>query len=403
LSYENKLLAGTWRFLTYFGRDSMISMLLMQPVLSEGENGAIEAVIGAVLERVNNTDGTVCHEEVIGDFATFINRKNNIASTEPSCDYKMVDTDYYLPIAMQNYFVNTETGKQRSEAFLNTKATFLVENKGLTYEALAETTVQKIMDATAAFAAEGGQTVDNLIHLRSNEPVGEWRDSNGGLGGGRIPYDVNTALVPAGLRAIAALSRAGFFSDHKDWSETADRYAQVWEDETLRFFEVSVPKDDAVSLVKSYTASINIPIPDNTDSITSDVTYYGVALNGNIPPPSNTSSPVVPLMNTDDCFRHFFLNTTNQAQLSAFLSQTSDHILKPFPVGLATEAGLFVANPAYAGNTAFAGEFGRGAYHGTVVWGWQLAMMGAGLQRQLARCADENSPGKYPHLAKKTQ
>ena len=105
-------------------------------------------------------------------------------------------------------------------------------------------------------------------------------------------------------------------------------------------------------------------------------------------------------MNTDDCFRHFFLNTTNQAQLSAFLSQTADHILKPFPVGLATEAGLFVANPAYSGNTAFAGEFGRGAYHGTVVWGWQLAMMGAGLQRQLARCSDENSPGKDPHLAK---
>lgn len=55
LSYTNKLLAGTWRFLTYFGRDSMISMLLMQPILSEE---AIEAVIGAVLERINRTDGT---------------------------------------------------------------------------------------------------------------------------------------------------------------------------------------------------------------------------------------------------------------------------------------------------------------------------------------------------------
>lgn len=54
LSYTDKLLAGTWRFLTYFGRDSMISMLLMQPILSES---AIEAVIGAVLERVNRTDG----------------------------------------------------------------------------------------------------------------------------------------------------------------------------------------------------------------------------------------------------------------------------------------------------------------------------------------------------------
>jgi len=83
LSYENKLLAGTWRFLTYFGRDSMISLLLMQPVLSEGENGAIEAVISAVLERINRTDGTICHEEVIGDYATYLNRKENITSTEP--------------------------------------------------------------------------------------------------------------------------------------------------------------------------------------------------------------------------------------------------------------------------------------------------------------------------------
>ena len=55
LSYKDKLLAGTWRFLTYFGRDSMITMLLMQPVLSDA---AIEAVISAVLERVNSTDGT---------------------------------------------------------------------------------------------------------------------------------------------------------------------------------------------------------------------------------------------------------------------------------------------------------------------------------------------------------
>jgi hypothetical protein len=65
-SYTNKLLAGGWRFLTYFGRDSMIATLLLNPVLSEGSDGAIEAVIGAVLERINRTDGSVCHEETIG-------------------------------------------------------------------------------------------------------------------------------------------------------------------------------------------------------------------------------------------------------------------------------------------------------------------------------------------------
>lgn len=63
LSYSDKLLAGAWRFLTYFGRDSMIATLLLQPVLRDQ---AIEAVLGAVLERINRTDGSVCHEETIG-------------------------------------------------------------------------------------------------------------------------------------------------------------------------------------------------------------------------------------------------------------------------------------------------------------------------------------------------
>jgi hypothetical protein len=55
LSYTEKLLAGTWRFLTYFGRDSMITALLMRDTLSAGNASALEAVIGAVLERVNRT------------------------------------------------------------------------------------------------------------------------------------------------------------------------------------------------------------------------------------------------------------------------------------------------------------------------------------------------------------
>lgn len=55
LSYSEKLLAGAWRFLTYFGRDSMISALLMELVLSTGNASAMEAVIGAVLERINRT------------------------------------------------------------------------------------------------------------------------------------------------------------------------------------------------------------------------------------------------------------------------------------------------------------------------------------------------------------
>lgn len=66
LSYTTKLLAGGWRFLTYFGRDSMIAALLLDPVLSVGTNSSVEAVLAGVLERINRTDGSVCHEETIG-------------------------------------------------------------------------------------------------------------------------------------------------------------------------------------------------------------------------------------------------------------------------------------------------------------------------------------------------
>lgn len=391
LSYTDKLLAGTWRFLTYFGRDSMISLLLLQSVLSEGENGAIEAVIRAVLQRVNRNDGSTCHEEVIGDYATFLNLQNGINSTDPQYDYKMIDTDYFLPIILKNYFVDTETGRSRRNSFLGATALFPANHADITYGKLAQLTAEKIMRTSAPFASEGGQTKDNLIHLNQGERVGDWRDSNIGLGGGRIPYDVNTALVPAALRSIAALSAAGVFPDHPDWNETANKYAQIWEDETLQFFEVVLSQIEANSLLSSYASESSFPGPIN--NLTSDIKFYGLSLDG-----SNTQ-PIVRVMNTDDCFRHFLLDTTNQAQLSSFLEQTADHILQPFPAGLSSDVGLLVSNPAYGGDPFYAETFTNKDYHGTVVWGWQLAMMAAGLARQLRRCEDSsNVPGKSIHL-----
>lgn len=43
----------------------------------------------------------------------------------------------------------------------------------------------------------------------------------------------------------------------------------------------------------------------------------------------------------------------------------------------------------YADQLRYASNFTTNAYHGTVVWSWQLAMMAAGLERQLDRCTVE--------------
>lgn len=344
LSYSDKLLAGAWRFLTYFGRDTMISLLLLESILSVGENSATEAVIGAVLERINRTDGSTAHEETIGDYATYLALQKNETSTDPQYDYKMIDTDFFLPVILYDYLIKNPVGQQRASDFLATKASINPDNADLTYGQLALITAEKIVNSSSAFAAAGGQVKENLIHLKENEIVGEWRDSTYGIGGGRIPYDVNAALVPAALRAISALSKGGIFPDHPEWKTEADTIAQVWEDETLPFFEVSIPADEARTLVDDYVSDNSFPFPSGSSSINDTVMFYGLALDG------NNNQSLVRVMNTDDCFRLFLLNTTNQTQLSNYLSQISDHILRPFPVGLSTDIGLFVANPAYGGD-----------------------------------------------------
>ncbi|KAF4556484.1 Endo-1,3(4)-beta-glucanase-like protein 1 [Elsinoe fawcettii] len=395
LSYSEKLLAGAWRFLTYFGRDSMISALLLEPILSQGNGSATEAVIGAVLERINRTDGYACHEETIGDYATYLNLENNVTSIAPQWDYKMIDTDFFLPVLMKQYFVDSAVGPGRVQDFLSTNAGSVnPNNQGLTWGELAELNAQLIMNLSAPFAES--PTRENLLRLKEDEVVGEWRDSTVGLGGGRIPYDVNTALVPAALRSIAALSRASngsMFSNHQEWSTLADQYAQVWEDSTLAFFEVTVPASEAVSRIESFTNTSDFYSgPANTANITSDYTYHAVALDGN----NNLST--VEVMNTDDCFRHFLLNTTNQEQLTRFVNQTANLILQPFPAGLTTPVGLVVANPALASPEAapvLYANFTNSAYHGTVVWSWQLAMMARGLEFQLDRCAATASAPEF--------
>jgi hypothetical protein len=395
LSYSEKLLAGAWRFLTYFGRDSMISALLLEPVLSQGNGSATEAVIGAVLERLNRTDGSVCHEETIGDYATYLNLENNITSTAPGFTYPMIDTDYYLPVLMAQYFANQPS---RIGSLLSRSAGSIdIQNRNLTYQQLALINAQKIMNITAAF--QQNQTAANLIHLKPNEIVGQWRDSTYGLGGGRIPFDVNTALVPAALRAIGQLARtSGVFPNSTNttaWRTLADTRAQVWEEKTLQFFETNITASTARSRLQTFANTATFyDGPANASSLPSsgNVTTYSIALNGY----NNLSS--VNVQHSDTAFRLFFVNASAStadaaAQETRFINATADSLIRSFPAGLMTPQSMIVANPALSGSSVLISNFTNAAYHGCVVWSFQLSMMAKGLERQLARCNSSASAG----------
>ncbi|KAH0497570.1 hypothetical protein TgHK011_004867 [Trichoderma gracile] len=401
-SYTEKLLAGGWRFLTYFGRDSMISALLLQPVLSTGNGSAIEAVIGAALERVNRTDGSVCHEETIGDYATFVNLQNNISSTAAGFTYPMIDTDYYLPILMARYFGSSP---DRIGPMLSTKAgTIDVSNANLTWGDLSYTTASKIMNLTAAF--EHNQTVENLIALKPDQIVGQWRDSTYGLANGRIPFDVNCALAPAALYAISSLAAMpGVYpksSVTRDWATVAARRAKVWEDKTLQFFQHSMSAQTAETRLEQYTSkSTFYKGPTNGESVSNYSTNgtlidYGLAIN------STATPQIIPISHTDTAFRHYLLNTTDEEQLTTFINASANAILRPFPAGLSTPVGVVVANPALSNNEVLIANFTNSAYHGTVVWSWQLALMAKGFERQLERCRGVNVTDIPPSVTNAT-
>ncbi|KAH0843248.1 glycogen debranching enzyme [Fonsecaea pedrosoi] len=395
LSYTEKLLAGAWRFLTYFGRDSMISTLLLEPVLSQGNGSATEAVIGAVLERLNRTDGSVCHEETIGDYATYLNLQDNVTSTAPGFTYPMIDTDYYLPVLMAQYF---NSSPSRISPFLSRRAgTVDIQNRNLTYQDLVLINAEKIINITAAFAQN--QTSTNLIHLKSDQIVGQWRDSTYGLGGGRIPFDVNTALVPAALRAIGQLARTpGVFPNNSNvnttsWRTLADSRAQIWEENTLQFFETNITASTARSRLEDFVDTATFYNgPTNASSLPSsgNVTTYSIALDGY----NNLSS--VNVQHSDSSFRVFFVNASSstpeaEAQETRFINATANSLLRPFPAGLMTPQSMIVANPALSGSDVLIANFTNAAYHGCVVWSFQLSMMAKGLERQLARCNATNS------------
>ena len=68
-------------------------------------------------------------------------------------------------------------------------------------------------------------------------------------------------------------------------------------------------------------------------------------------------------------------------------------------LGLLTNIGMVVANPAYDSNTTNIEVLDRAAYHGTVIWSWQQGLMAAGIARQLGFCNPNASAVVDPNPA----
>jgi hypothetical protein len=371
LSYREKFLAGSWRFNTYFGRDTLMSVRLLMPALTPQ---AVEAGLGAVLTRLS-PQGEVAHEEDIGEFAILDHlRAGESKSDAPVFDYKMIDSTFMLAPVAAEWLLDDERGRVQAAKFLARTDDRTGEAARLLGADLIDN-LKFVLHAAAKFADQ--PRAQNLIALKPGVPVGQWRDSNDGLGGGRFPYDVNAVFVPAALEAAGRFFSAGLLdpylgSSDREFFSRAAALARIWRSRAAPLFDVSIPSATARADIERYAAAVNVSSGPALRSVgDSPVHFHALSL--------DADAKAILIVHSDEGFELLFGHPSPAA-----LRQAVTALMRPFPAGLLTDVGVVVANPVFA-SSAIQAKLTANAYHGTVIWSWQQAVLAAGLQRQLQR------------------
>lgn len=371
LSYREKFLAGSWRFNTYFGRDTLMSVRLLMPALRPA---AVEAGLNSVLARLS-PGGEVSHEEGISEFAIVQNRKAGRSGDTAEEDYKMVDDDYMLAPVLSEYL--TTVGSVRAKEYLaQSLKSEAVPGQTEPVGASLVRNLRFVLKQAAPFATSPSKTT--LIAIKDGFMAGQWRDSDEGLGRGRYAYDINVALVPAALDATAKLLRDGMLDpyitpgDRAAFAKAA-AMATVWHNKAAPYFRVEYSATEARTKVAAYAASVGVPVGPANDAVGSrPVKFNAISLDRDGNP--------VPIMHSDEGFVLLFGRPT-PVEIDTYIVG----LMRPFPAGLIMQdVGLLTANPAFVDKDAQA-RFMASAYHGAGVWSWQQALFAAGLERQLLR------------------
>jgi glycogen debranching enzyme len=379
LSYKEKLLAGSWRFLTYFGRDTMLTLELLFPVL---QSAVIEAGLGAILKRIG-PDGQVAHEEDVGEWVAL----RPGGQKAPRFDYDNLDDDLMLAPLAARYLLDHPQGKARARAFLNRPAI---------HHPSFRTALARNLKRVLAYGApyEADPSVQNLLKLKKGHYDGQWRDSRTGLAGGRIPYDINAVLLPTALEAAARLWSSGLLSRNVARSSPpqpprparlsknaaaanraarAQRFASVWS-KVKKHFRVTLGVKQARRRIRAFARKLGVPFhaptpPSSSHRAKRKLTFYALALDSRGRP--------LPIMHSDTGYALYYRRPKPQT-----LTRLVSRVREPFPAGLRTPVGLLVAHPGFAANPALHRQLTRHHYHGLVVWSWQNALWAEGLRRQ---------------------
>lgn len=415
LTYREKVMAGLPNFATYFGRDMLMTALLMQAVWAPA---IPEHVIASALEKLT-PDGDVSHEEVLGgqairENAARYNRLVDDADGRRAAgdsvggasllaeargvlgtlsavreNYIMVDDDFQLPVVAAHYLADARIGPDAKRRFLASRHRLSRLLANLAYVA-----------RQAGPYASSGEAVDLVGFPRASDGgwiSASWRDSHAGYGGGRFAMDVNVIWVPHALQAIGtildALQRLGFGPAALDSlvppaarggplaTYVHDRTALARAVERWRGAERHFQVALGASELRERVAARLSALPRVEQE------FWSAAWAGTRPPADSfrflalaldsTGRPI-PIVNTDPAML-LLLDSLGLGRIEALVRP----ILDPYPMGLfVDDLGPLVANDVYAPPAVWE-AFRRDRYHSpSVVWGRDVNVLLAGLAAQ---------------------
>ncbi len=456
LTSREKMMAGLPNYATYFGRDMMMSALMMEPIWSAS---MAEHVIASVLRKLGPA-GDVSHEEALGGQAIrenaaeyntliaeylrnvqrgdragsasdLISTRFDVPVRRPPLalarsiladlqkvreNYNMLDDEFQLPVLTARYLANPAIPASRKRAFMLDSAD---SGQPRVARLLGE------LGLVARLAEPYGRNpvVENLVASPKQDSTRyrsvSWRDSGAGYANGRFAMDINAIWVPRALESLSeilsrlrsiGLGQARLAALTSGPSQTAlaafardsallRRAVQNWNG-AERHFVVRLPADEVRAKVDLKLQSLPTPeraywsgVLSTTGADRQPLEFVALSL--------DQAGRPIQVVNTDPATGLFLADRTPQtAESRQRAIRDVRTFVRPYPVGLLIDRlGPVVANDAYATPDVWE-AFRRDLYHSPrVVWGREVNLIMLGLAKQIGSLVDASGRARDPALA----
>ena len=441
LASREKLMAGLPNYATYFGRDMLLTALMMRPVWHEAMS---EFVVASALRKLSPL-GDVSHEEALGgqavreaasEYAALVDERQRAMREGRRADadsllgrasavlrdarrvrenYHMIDDEFQFAVLASRWLGDSSVSAAHKREFLLDAA----DGEPRLHRLLRELALVSRM--TEAYAANA--TPQNLVSFAPRDSGWEsasWRDSGAGYAGGRYAMDINAVWVPHALEATARILdvlralnlpvdslthvvRGVSGSALERWTRDRAllRAALATWSGASRHFIIRLGPDEVRARVAARLAAMPPAERDYwrravaaSGADRDSLSFLAVALDAaGLPIGVANSDPATRLFLGD----HEGAVPVPDAAAVPDLLRDVRLFARAYPVGLLVEGvGPAVANDAYASARVWR-AFERDAYHGPrVVWGREVNLFLLGVSRRIAGGRAERALA--PHL-----